>query len=82
MTALKKSVQKYNICIVQFAHSMAWLELAEVICFSLRDLGLEAQIQHHKIEADCTNILLGAFLLKPDLIKRIPANSIFLILNS
>jgi len=77
MTALKKATPKYNICIVQFAHSMAWWELAEIICFSLRDLGFEAQIQQHKVEASCTNILLGAFLLKPDLIKKIPANSIF-----
>jgi hypothetical protein len=68
----------YNVCLVHFPHSMAWWELGELICFSLRDLGFKVEIQHRKMESDCRNILLGAFLLEPEFIKKIPQNSIFI----
>ena len=68
----------YNVCLVHFPHSMALWELGELICFSLRDLGFKVEIQHRKMESDCRNILLGAFLLEPEFIKKIPQNSIFI----
>lgn len=68
----------YNICLVHFQHSMAWWELGELICYSLQDLGFQAKIQHRKMESNCRNILLGAFVLEPEFIKKIPSNSIFL----
>lgn len=77
MSSLARTAPRFNICLVQFAHSMAWWELAEVICFSLRDLGYEAKVQHRLVEKSCTNILLGAFLLKPEFMHQIPADSIF-----
>ena len=67
----------YNICLVHFPHSMAWWELGELIYYSLRDLGFQVNIQHRKIESDCRNIILGAFILEPEFIKKIPSNSIF-----
>ena len=67
----------YNICIVHFPHSMAWWELGELICYSLRELGFQVNIQHRKIESDCRNIILGAFILEPEFIKKVPPNSIF-----
>ena len=56
---------------------MAWWELGELICYSLRDLGFKVEIQHRKMEKDCRNILLGAFLLEPEFIERVPKNTIF-----
>ena len=56
---------------------MAWWELGELICYSLRDLGFKAEIQHRKMEKNCINILLGAFKLEPEYIKKIPSNTIF-----
>lgn len=68
----------YNVCIVHFPHSMAWWELGELICYSLRELGFKANIQHRKMESDCRNIILGAFILEPEFIKKVPQNSIFI----
>ena len=68
----------YNICIVHFPHSMAWWELGELICYSLRELGFQVNIQHRKMESDCRNIILGAFILESEFIKKVPPNSIFL----
>lgn len=56
---------------------MAWWELGELICYSLRDLGFKAEIQHRKMEKNCKNILLGAFVLEPEYIKKLPSNTIF-----
>lgn len=67
----------YNICIVHFSHSMAWWELGELICYSLRELGFQVNIQHRKMESDCQNIILGAFILESEFIKKVPPNSIF-----
>jgi len=67
----------YNICIVHFAHSMAWWELAELIYYSLSELGFNVSIQHRKMESNCRNIIFGAFVLEPEFIKKVPSNSIF-----
>ena len=68
----------YNICIVHFPHSMAWWELGELIYYSLKELGFQVSIQHRKMERDCRNIILGAFILEPEFIKKVPQNSIFI----
>jgi hypothetical protein len=49
---------------------MAWWELGELIYYSLRDLGFQVNIQHRKIESDCRNVILGAFILEPEFIKK------------
>lgn len=51
----------YNICIVHFAHSMAWWELAELIYYSLSELGFNVSIQHRKMESNCRNIIFWCF---------------------
>jgi hypothetical protein len=72
------SLKNFNICVIDFPHAMAWAELAQLICFSLRELGYGAQIRRNKLENDCRNILIGAFLLPPDAIKQVPRGTIFL----
>jgi len=52
----------FNICIVNFPHSAAWTELAQLIFFSLKELGLNVQIENSKIEKNCRNILIGGFI--------------------
>ncbi len=61
----------FNICIVNFPHSAAWIELAELIFYSLEELGFNVKIQYGKIEENCRNILFGAFLLAAIFIKKI-----------
>lgn len=56
---------------------MAWWELGELIYYSLKELGFEVNIQHRKMESNCRNIILGAFILEPEYITKIPKNSIF-----
>jgi hypothetical protein len=67
----------YNVCIIKFLHSDAWLELAELIYFSLRELGFKVEIQYSQIEPGCRNIVFGAFLLNPEIVKRVPSDTIF-----
>ena len=71
----------YNICLVNYPnyiHHQAWWELGELIFYSLRDLGYQTSIQHKKMEKDCRNILLGAFLLGPEFIPKLPKNTIII----
>ena len=57
---------------------MAWWELGELVCYSLRDMGFRVTIQNRRLEKDCRNILLGAFLLDQEYIAKIPKNTIIL----
>jgi hypothetical protein len=71
----------YNICLVNYPnyiHHLAWWELGELICYSLRNLGYKTAIQNKKMEKGCRNILLGAFLLDPEFIPKIPADTIII----
>jgi len=68
----------YNITIVKYTHSMAWWETAELIFYALKQLGFKVKIQHQFLEMDCVNIILGAFLLEKEYLKKLPKNSIIL----
>lgn len=72
---------KFNICLVRpkgYIHSDAFLELAQVIAYSLEDLGHQASIQYHAIEKSAKNIILGCHLLDPKYQDSIPKDSIII----
>ena len=72
---------KFNICIVSpnnYIHSMAFLELAELISFSLNELNYQSNITYNSVEKSSTNILIGCHLLKPSAIKDLPKSTIIL----
>lgn len=71
----------FNVCLANYPnyiHHMAWWELGELVCYSLRDMGFRVTIQNRRLEKDCRNILLGAFLLDQEYIAKIPKNTIIL----
>jgi hypothetical protein len=72
---------KFNICIVRpegYVHSLAFLELAELLLWSLRELGHDAQSGFNGIRADSRNILIGCHLLGPEAIARVPRSTVVL----
>lgn len=71
----------YNICIIQpqgYVHSMAFLELAELLLYSIRDTGNQAEVRKNQLSPDGVNIIIGAHLLDPDKQGSIPANTVIL----
>ena len=72
---------KFNICIIQpqgYIHSLAFLELAELLVFSLRALEHKAILQFNKIDNDAKNILIGFHLLDIKYVSQLPKNSILI----
>lgn len=72
---------KFNICVIKpinYIHSEAFIELAELIKYSLQDLGHEAEINVNQTFLDARNILIGIHLLDPKHIKQTPKTSIIL----
>jgi hypothetical protein len=70
----------FNVCIVyppNYIHVFAFLEIAESIHFALLELGHQSSLQFRKIEKDAVNIVFGCHLLEPELIHKIPKNTIF-----
>jgi hypothetical protein len=57
---------------------LAFWELAELIHFSLIELGYQSTLQFKKMEKDATNIVLGVHLLEIDLIPKMPKSTIFI----
>lgn len=69
----------YNVCVIRppgYIWSSVFHELAELISYSLKDLGFHAPISENRMNKSATNILLGAHLLPLAAIERIPINSI------
>lgn len=59
---------KFNICLIKpnnYVHADAYWELAELLAYSLRDLGYETSININEIETKSQNIIFGCHLL-PD----------------
>ena len=74
-------MKKINICLIKpdnYIHSYAFLELGELIYFSLLELGYEATLRFNQIEPDLKNILIGCHLLEPKFIKQFPKSTIIL----
>lgn len=72
---------KFNVCLIKpenYIHSYAFLELGELLYFSLKELGFEAGINFNRIEPSQKNILIGCHLLNPNLIPQLPATTIVL----
>ena len=77
----KRFMKKINICIIKpdnYIHSYAFWELAELIHFSLMELGFETRIIFNQVEPDIKNILIGCHLLDPKLIEKIPKSTVIL----
>jgi hypothetical protein len=71
----------FNICIIQptgYVHSLAFLELAELLKYSLIDLDHKASISYNHIETNAINIIIGCHLLDPANSKFIPRDTIIL----
>jgi len=72
---------KYNVCLISptnYIHVLAFWELAELIHYSLIELGHESTLQFKKMEKDATNIVFGCHLLNTELIPKIPQSTIFI----
>ena len=74
-------MKKLNICLVRpdnYIHSYAFLELGELLFFSLKELGYEASFGFNHVDPDASNILIGCHLLDPSFIPQIPSSTIIL----
>jgi hypothetical protein len=74
-------MEKINICLIKpddYIHSYAFLELGELIFYSLKELGINATLAFNQIEPRAKNILIGIHLLSPNFIDQIPKSSIIL----
>lgn len=72
---------RFNICLVKpdnYIHSYAFLELGELLYFSLKELGHEVSFGFNNIEPSAINILIGCHLLDPSFIAQIPSSTIIL----
>jgi hypothetical protein len=72
---------KYNVCLISppnYIHVLAFWELAELIHFSLIELGHDSSLQFKKMEKDATNIVFGCHLLSTELMPKIPKSTIFI----
>jgi len=74
-------MEKFNICLVQpenYIHSMAFLELGELIHYSLLELGYESTLSTNNIFPTFKNIMIGCHLLDPSVISKLPSNTVIL----
>lgn len=72
---------RFNICLVKpdnYVHSYAFLELGELLYFSLQELGHEVSFGFNNMEPSASNILIGCHLLDPSFITQIPTSTIIL----
>jgi hypothetical protein len=71
----------YNVCIVApngYNHSFAFWELAELIHYSLLELGHGSKLQLNAVDVNAKNIIIGCHLLDPNFINHAPKNSVIL----
>ena len=77
---------KFNICLIQpngYIHSQAFTELAELLFYSLIDLGHLTTLSVNDLFVDSRNILIGVHLLDKTFIKSIKSKySSTVILNT
>ena len=69
----------YNVCLIQpeqYEHAKALLELAELIHWSIIDLGFECSVTTNHVPYDRINIILGCHLLNMELRAQIPNTAI------
>ena len=71
----------FNICIIRppgYVFSSIFLELAELIAYSLDDNGFAAQIRENYLDPSGRNLLIGCHLIDASLTDQIPADTIIL----
>ena len=72
---------EFNICLIKpesYIHSLAFMELGELIYYSLIEVGYQASISFNNLNPDCKNIIIGCHLLHPSHFELIPKSSIIL----
>lgn len=72
-------MSSFNICLVKpdnYIHSYAFLELGELLLYSLRDLGHDTTMKFNAMASDRVNILIGCHLLSPSLISKFSKSTI------
>ncbi len=72
---------KFNICVIkprQYPHSGAFLELSQLLHYSLVELGHASRISDNYLDTGAINIVLGCHLLSLDLLSQVPLSSIIL----
>lgn len=77
------SVSGYNVCLPQpegYEHSGCLLELAELITFSLRDLGYDTTFRVNDIDTGRRNIIVGCHLVDSSLMTHVPDSTV--VINS
>lgn len=73
----------FNVCLAKpegYLHSNCLLELAELLTYSLQDLGYTANLRVHEVDPACRNIIIGSHLLHPNLADDVPDSTV--IVNS
>lgn len=73
----------YNVCLPQpegYKHSFCLLELAELITYSLQDLGYDTTFRVNDLDTGRRNIIVGCHLVGPELIQQVPESTI--VVNS
>lgn len=77
------SASGYNVCLPQpegYEHSFCLLELAELISFSLQDLGHDTTFRINDIDTGRRNIIVGCHLVDSGLMSHVPADTV--VINS
>ena len=71
----------FNICLLKpdrYIHSYAFLELGELLLYSLKELGHNAKMTFNLIESREKNIVIGCHLIGPNHMKDFPASTVIL----
>ncbi len=74
-------MMRFNICVTKpenYVHSYAFMELSELIYFSLKEIGFDVTFGFNRIESDARNIIIGCHLLDPKYMNEVPKSSIVL----
>ncbi len=77
------SLPAFNVCLPQpegYEHSFCLLELAELITFSLQDLGHDTTFRINDIDPTRRNIIVGCHLVPSAVMPQVPADTI--VVNS
>ena len=70
---------KFNLCIIRpdgYVHAEAFWELAELLAYSLRDLGYDAHISINEFGKGVRNIVFGGHLLSETSVSALPKSTI------
>jgi hypothetical protein len=72
--------KEFNICVIQpvgYVHSAAFSEIADLLLYSIRDIGYQA-VKSSSIDHSKINIIIGIHLLDSKFAKDLPSTSIII----